>query len=256
MLITPDDPPPVHIFNPAGRASFLLLGDHAGNTVPRGLGQLGLGDEQLARHIAWDIGVAALGEALATALDAVFIRQRYSRLVIDCNRDPHSPQAMAEVSDGTAIPGNRGLTPAGRAARIAEVHAPYHAAIAAELERRDRAGHESVIVSLHSFTPVMGRDARPWQIGILHDGGDACFALSCLRSLESQRDLIIGNNQPYRMDATDYTVPRHAYAARRPYVEIEMRQDLMGSAQGQGVCLAAVRGALEESWPPSHPLGG
>lgn len=227
------DPPQVRLVNPDGRSTFLLIGDHAGNIVPQRLGTLGLDETQRARHIAWDIGVAALGAALSAALDAVFIRQTYSRLVVDCNRSPDAVDAIAEVSDGTTIPGNVALDEAARAARFAEIHEPYHAAIADELARRDSAGDPTILVALHSFTPVFGgAPPRPWQIGILHDRGDASFARACLAVLRGRRDLTVGDNEPYRMDAIDYTVPRHCYSAQRPYVELEVRQDLLAAEGG------------------------
>jgi predicted N-formylglutamate amidohydrolase len=233
MLLGADDPPPVRILNPRGASPFLLIGDHAGNRVPAALDSLGLGEADMTRHIAWDIGIAGLGERLAEALDAVFIAQTYSRLVIDCNRDPQAPAAIPAVSDETSVPANRELTPVDRAARVSSVHAPYQGAIAAELARRDAAGEETILVALHSFTPAMQGVARPWQIGILHAGGDTSFALSTLRLLQARGDLIVGDNQPYIMDGTDYTVPRHAFAARRRYVEIEIRQDLLETPDQQ-----------------------
>jgi predicted N-formylglutamate amidohydrolase len=163
----------------------------------------------------------------------VFIRQTYSRLVIDCNRNPGQADAMPEVSDGTVIPANAGLGDADRAARVAAIHAPYQAAIGAEIARRDAAGMETVLVSLHSFTPSMRGVDRPWAIGILHGGGDERFSIALLRLLEREPGLPVGDNEPYAMDIIDYTVPRHAFQAGRAYVEIEIRQDLLATAEQQ-----------------------
>lgn len=230
-LLGQNDPDPVQIINAGGASDLLLIGDHAGKLVPNALGSLGISDIELARHIGWDIGIAALGQALATALDAVFIRQTYSRLVIDCNRDPAAPDAMPAVSDGTRIPANEGLTDADRAARVAAIHEPYQAAIAAELARRDVAGRRTQLVSLHSFTAVMAGVARPWQVGVLHDKGDLSLTHRTLARLRADPALTVGDNQPYSMDGIDHTVPRHAYPDR-PYVELEMRQDLIGDDAG------------------------
>lgn len=220
----------MRIVNPYGASQYLLIGDHAGNVVPRRLGTLGLDAAERERHIAWDIGIAALGETLSATLDAVFVRQTYSRLIVDCNRAPGAADAIAPVSDATIIPGNHDLDESARAARYAEVHEPYHAAIAAELARRDAAGTNTILVALHSFTPVYGTaPPRPWQVGILHDRGDTSFALACLDVLRSRGDLTVGDNEPYKMDGTDYTVPRHCYPAARPYVEFEVRQDLLAA---------------------------
>ena len=217
------------VINPEGRSPFLLIGDHAGNAVPERLRTLGLSDADRARHIAWDIGVGALGAALAARLDAVFVRQTFSRLVIDCNRDPATADAIPEASDGTKIPGNTGLREVDRAARVAAIHAPYQAAIAAEIGRRAVAGQVTVLISLHSFTPVMAGVRRPWEIGILHDGANDRFALALLDRLRARPGLVVADNEPYRMDATDHTVPRHAFAAGLAYAELEIRQDLLGN---------------------------
>jgi len=232
-LLTAEESPPVRVLNPAGASPFLLLGDHAGNAIPASLASLGLGAADLARHIAWDIGVDGLGPKLAAALDAVFIRQTYSRLVVDCNRDPEAPDAMPEISDGTMIPGNAALTDGARAARIAAIHGPYQAAIAAELDRRHTGGMDTVIVSLHSFTPSMNGKDRPWQIGVLYGGGSTVFAKAVLDLLEKRRVWTVGDNEPYAMDGIDYTIPRHAFAAGLRYVELEIRQDLLATAEQQ-----------------------
>ena len=231
-LLAAGDPAPVRIHNTNGAASFLLIGDHAGNLVPVALAQLGVADDDRVRHIGWDIGVAALGTALARRIDACFIRQIYSRLVIDCNRAPEAVDAIPAISDGTAVAGNADLSPTAREARIAAIHAPYQAAISNELARRDAVGRETALVALHSFTPTMGGVARPWHCGILHDAGDPRFALACLAALRGRGDLVVGDNEPYRMDGIDYTIPRHAFAAGRPYVEVEIRQDLLADESG------------------------
>lgn len=231
-LLGDTDLPPVRIINPQGRSLFLLLGDHAGTAIPASLGTLGLSSGQLRQHIAVDIGVQKLGEALARALDATFICQRYSRLVVDCNRDPVSPEAIPEISDGTVIPGNQNLSAREQAARIAEVHASYHAAIAQHLRERDTAGLETILVSLHSFTPIMRDIARPWDIGVLYAWGNIDFAVSLLKVLMNDDTLVVGDNEPYRMDSTDYTVPLHASPRDCSYVEIEVRQDHLRHEDG------------------------
>lgn len=239
-LLSAEDPPAVRIDNPAGRSTFLLLGDHAGNAVPAKLGHLGISSADLSRHIGWDIGVAELGALLAEALDAVFVHQTYSRLVIDCNRDPAAADAVPETSDGTVVPENRGRSEKERANRLAEIHQPYQAAIADEIARRAALGMTTVLVSLHSFTPVMAGIARPWDVGVLYEGGNTAFALALLKGLARDDALVVGDNQPYRMDDTDHTVPRHAFGSALRYAEIEVRQDLISAPAGQSLWAATL----------------
>jgi predicted N-formylglutamate amidohydrolase len=226
-LLDERDPPPAQVVHEAGRANILFIGDHAGNTIPASLGDLGLLPAERNRHIAWDIGVRALGEHLSTVLDATFIHQSFSRLVIDCNREPGVPASIVEMSDETPVPGNAGLGPAAREERRTAIHEPYHAAIAREIERRTASGARPVLVALHSFTPVMAGRPRPWQLGVLHDRGDTRLSHAMLQRLRREESLTVGDNEPYKMDGTDYTIPRHAYANGAHYLEIEVRQDLL-----------------------------
>lgn len=235
ILLSAGDPPPVSFLNPSGASPFLLIGDHAGNAIPARLGDLGVSAADRTRHIGWDLGIAALGAALSRQLDAVWIAQAYSRLVIDCNRDPAfdaDPNAIVTVSDGTPVPANADLPDAARAARIAEIHAPYQDAIAAEIARRAAAGQPTILVALHSFTPVMGGVPRPWHVGILHDGANDAFARAVLALLHADPVLTVGDNEPYAMDRIDHSIPRHAFAAGLPYVEFEVRQDLLADPAG------------------------
>jgi predicted N-formylglutamate amidohydrolase len=229
-LLADDAPHPAIVRAGSPDCPFVLVADHAGNAIPPGLGDLGLGEADLTRHIAWDIGIAGVADALAERLSAPLVRQRYSRLAIDCNRDPARADAIPEVSDGSAIPGNRGLDDTARAARVAAIHAPYHGAIAAALAGQ---GRPPILVALHSFTPTMNGFARPWHTGVLHDLGDTRFSLAVLAGLRARVDAPVGDNEPYAMDGIDFTVPQHCYAAGRPYAEIEIRQDLIADAAGQ-----------------------
>jgi len=219
------------VLNPGAASPFLLLGDHAGRILPSRLTDLGVPEPELKRHIAWDIGIADLGAQLSERLGATFVRQRYSRLVIDCNRDPARADAIPQVSDGVAIPGNAGLTAAQRQARIDEIAGPYHAAIAAELEARDGRGLPTVLISLHSFTPTMAGFVRPWRFGVLH-AGDSAFSRAALTILRAEVGAdLVGDNQPYRMDEVDFTIPRHCRPRGLDYLELETRQDLLADAE-------------------------
>ena len=229
-LLAEDEPHPAIVRAGSPECPFVLVADHAGNAIPRVLGDLGLGEGDRARHIAWDIGIAGVADALAERLAAPLVRQRYSRLVIDCNRDPARADAVPEISDGSVIPGNAALDDDQRAARIAAIHAPYHAAIAAALSGQKQ---PPIMVALHSFTPVMAGFARPWHAGVLHDRGDTRFSDAVLAGLRARIAAPVGDNEPYAMDGIDFTVPYHCYATGRPYAEIELRQDLIADAAAQ-----------------------
>jgi len=231
-LLTPGEPSPVIVRNAGAASPFLLIGDHAGREIPRALGDLGVAPREMKRHIAWDIGVADLGLRLADMLGASFVSQRYSRLVIDCNRAPQRADSIPTFSDGIAIPGNAGLSQAAADARRRAIHQPYHDRIAHELDRRGHAGLESVLVSLHSFTPQMAGDRRPWGFGVLHDG-DSAFSDAVLERLTAVQARPVGDNLPYRMDEVDYTVPLHARARGLAYLELEIRQDILAKAGGR-----------------------
>jgi predicted N-formylglutamate amidohydrolase len=233
FLLGPDEPQPVTFANEAGGSAFFLACDHGGRAIPRCLGRLGLSEQDTLRHIAWDIGIAGVGRCLSPLLDAAFISQAYSRLVIDCNRDPSVPSSIPEISEDTEIPGNRNLTEADRAARQNTIFRPYHDRIAAALDRRQAEGSAPVLVALHSFTPVFKGVSRPWHVGVLFNR-DARLAQPLLALLRAEGDLTVGENEPYRVgDLTDYTVPVHGERRGLAHVEIEIRQDLIAEPAGQ-----------------------
>lgn len=238
---------PCLVQNPAGRSAFLLIGDHAGCEVPADLDDLGLPQAQLRRHIGWDIGVAELGAQLSLALDAVFIAQRVSRLVIDCNRDPARSDAICTVSDGVVVPGNAALSDPARQARVDQIFTPYHQRIADELSRRAARRRPTLLVALHSFTPVMAGEPRPWRYGVLHLGASP-FSAAVLAGLRQHLGVeAVGDNQPYRMDDTDYTVPHHAVDRGLDYVELEVRQDLLSDAAGVAAAAGLLARVLREA---------
>jgi predicted N-formylglutamate amidohydrolase len=168
-LLAADEPPPFTVDNQPGRSPLLIVADHAGKHFPRRLGQLGLSDAECERHIAWDIGIGAVCRRLGQALNAVVVRQNYSRLVIDCNRMPGSGTSIAELSELTTMPGNIGLSERDKLARVREIFQPYHDRIAGELDRRREAGRPTALISAHSFTPVFKTETRPWHVGVLYN---------------------------------------------------------------------------------------
>ena len=231
-LLSAGDPDPLIVQNLGGSSPLLLVCDHAGRAIPRRLGNLGLKAADMDRHIAWDIGAGALALELGSALDACVVRQAYSRLVIDCNRWPGVHDLVPEVSDGTPIPGNAGLAAAQVRTRLDAIHAPYHDGIAGVLDRRLAEGRSVSVVSVHSFTPEMNGVARPWHVGVLHDGTSA-LSRRMLTLLCGEDGLVVGDNEPYSLGETDYTVPRHAQGRGLDYLELEVRQDLIEDEPGQ-----------------------
>jgi predicted N-formylglutamate amidohydrolase len=247
-LLSSDEPAPVVIDHAQGSSDLFLTCDHAGRRMPVKLGQLGVSDAEMERHIAYDIGARAVAVALADALDATLIRQVYSRLVIDCNREPSVPSSIPEISEVTAIPGNVGLTQAQRDARRAEIFQPYHDAIAAALDARAARGQPTALVAVHSFTPVYKGESRPWQAGLLYNR-DARLSLLLKQMLEAEGGLVIGDNQPYFVsDLTDYTIPVHAERRGLPYLELEIRQDLIATEAGQAEWAARLIRLLPRVW--------
>jgi predicted N-formylglutamate amidohydrolase len=232
-LLDPDEPNPVTLDNEAGSSVFFLTCDHAGRAIPRRLNGLGLAEHETLRHIAWDIGIGGVGRELSRLLDAPVILQTYSRLVIDCNRDPNVPSSIPEISEATEIPGNRGLGAAERFARADAIFHPYHRALAAALDRRAAAHRQSVLIALHSFTPVFRGISRPWDVAVLFNR-DPRLARILAELLRAEGGLVVGENEPYAVsDLTDYTVPVHGERRDLPYVEIEIRQDLITKPAGQ-----------------------
>jgi predicted N-formylglutamate amidohydrolase len=241
-LLGTDEPPPVELVNAGGQSSAVLVCDHAANRVPRRLGCLGLSAVQLADHIGWDPGAADVARRLSALLDAPLVLSGYSRLVIDCNRPLRSAGSIAEQSDGVPVPGNRGLSPWERESRINALYRPYHDAIDRLLDGRTR--RPSLLLSIHSFTPVLNGRPRPWHIGISH-WRDRRLAALMLGVLARSGDFTVGDNAPYPIDADiDYTLPVHGEGRGLPGVMIEIRQDGIRTAAGT----AAWAARLAESY--------
>jgi predicted N-formylglutamate amidohydrolase len=232
-LLAVDEPAPVTVYNENGRSPLLIVADHAGNSVPRALDRLGVSQAEYKRHIAWDIGIAALCRLLADGLDATLVQQNYSRLVIDCNRVPGSESSIPNISELTPIPGNIGLSESQKTARVREIFRPYHDRIETELDRRRQAGRPAALIAMHSFTPVFKGMARPWHAGVLYNR-DPRFAHLLMALLQREQGFVVGDNEPYSVtDASDYTIPVHGERRGLHHVAIEIRQDLIAEEPGQ-----------------------
>jgi predicted N-formylglutamate amidohydrolase len=232
-LLAPDEPAPARVLRDSGTSDFVLTADHAGKTIPRRLGTLGVSAADLERHIAWDIGIAGVTENLSRALDATAALQTYSRLVIDCNRDPSWPSAMPAISEFTEIPGNADLSEADRLARTSEIFLPYHHRIATLLDARAASGRRTILVAMHSFTPVFKGEPRMIEVGVLYFRRTR-LAKAMLELLRNESDLTVGENAPYALtEDSDYSIPFHGERRGLEHVEIEIRQDLITSPAGQ-----------------------
>lgn len=221
---------PLNAVNDGGRSPFVLICEHASQVLPKPLGTLGLPDAEMQRHIAWDIGAEKVSRFLSRLIDAPLMLQRYSRLAFDCNRPPESPDAIPEISELTAIPGNRKLSPQDRLARTSEIYRPFHNGISAFLDRRAAGGMRSIIISIHSFTPVYKGKRRDFELGILHDR-DTRLADMLVKGFSK---VDVRRNEPYGpRDGVLHTLNLHAGVRGLRNAMIEIRNDLIAQERGQ-----------------------
>jgi len=225
-LLDDTDPLPFRVAEGSPTSPYVIAADHAGRVIPRRLGTLGLTAPDLDTHIAWDIGIGGVSQHLAAHLEAFYIAQTYSRLVIDCNRPLSASSSIAQLSEHTVIPGNAHVTPAEAEARALAIVHPYHDRIESELARRERAGQRTIFIAMHSFTPRYKGFDRPWHCGVLYNR-DARLAVPLLDLLRRE-GLDVGDNQPYFVsDDTDYGIPRYGEGRGNLCIELEIRQDLI-----------------------------
>jgi predicted N-formylglutamate amidohydrolase len=244
-LLAPDEAPAARTLNPEGKADLLLICDHASRKVPRALGDLGVPRTEWDRHIAFDIGAEASARILSERFDAPLVVSGYSRLVVDCNRRPEDPTAIPEASDGTSIPGNLGLSAQDRARRLRDLHAPYHASVAAAIARYRAAGRTPRVVSMHSCTPVFKGFERPWHVGVLWKS-DPRLPIPLMKALAEIPGVVVGDNQPYdARDGHGYTMRTHCELAGIPHALIELRQDLVDTRAGAAKWAGLFGDALE-----------
>lgn len=230
-LLSPEEPGPFKILNPLSEAPVLLVCDHASCRFPESLGDMGLDPFARRCHLAIDIGAGPLTEGLAESLCTTAVVQNYSRLVVDCNRQLMDPGAFLEYGDGILVPGNRNLHQEDKDLRAGALYWPYHRAIDEQVERLRNAGPAPAFVSIHSFTPVLNGESRPWQIGVLWDKDQRLRNIF----LEGFRDAgyYVGDNEPYSGKAPqDFTIDHHAEETLLPHIGIEIRQDLVDDDAG------------------------
>ena len=250
MTTLPPDPVerdrPVQFLNAEGQGPGLIICDHASNRIPESHSSLGLDEESLLDHIAWDVGAAELSEALSTRLDMPAILSGYSRLFIDCNRTPDHPELVRAESDGRQIPGNQELTAQDIAARRKRAYEPYHEAIERWLDERLASGSIPVVLSVHSMTrQLKGQPVRPWQVCILWNQ-DGRLAQPLLAALRVQARFVIGDNEPYSARVlAGATRSWHAESRGLPHVILEIRNDLLANAAGIESVASALHAALE-----------
>ena len=229
-LLQQGEESPFIAVNEQGRSPFVLICEHASNTMPKALGTLGLPESELTRHIAWDIGAEKVGRLLSRLMDAPLLLQRYSRLAYDCNRPPESPDSIPEMSELTAIPGNRKLSAEDRLARAREFYRPFHDGVSAVLDKRAAGGQHSLVVSIHSFTPVYKGKPRSVELGILHDR-DATLSSKLIKSFPNIDARL---NEPYGpKDGVLHTLNLHGFTRGLQHAMIEIRNDLVSTERGQ-----------------------
>ena len=225
-------PPPVLHLNAGALSPFLLVCDHASKALPPGYGTLGLPEAELARHIGWDIGAARVTARMADVLNAPAVLSGYSRLLVDYNRATDDPTFICQVSDGTVVPGNRGIDAVERQRRIDEFYEPYHAAVGAAMARLQGHVAAPALISIHSFTPVMRARPRPWHVGVLWNK-DPRIAVPLMRHLAAEPGLVVGDNEPYSgRDNVGHTIRAYGAELGLPHVLVEVRQDLIGDETG------------------------
>jgi len=219
--------------NPEGTGPFVIVCDHASNSISGDYKSFGFDDDALQTHIAWDPGALAVARHLSAKLDAPLFWPDVSRLVIDCNRAPEASSLIVAESEGRSVPANRGLSEAERSRRLDRIHTPYHEAIDACLTRRLAARLPTALVAIHSFTPVYLGRARPWQVGIVFDD-DRRLSDLLIHGLKADKALTVGLNEPYSpADQVYYTVSRHAGPLRLAATMIEIRNDGIDDELGE-----------------------
>lgn len=227
-LLVAGDPKPFVILNETSAHQVLLICEHAGRSIPGSLGNLGLAHEDLRRHIAYDIGAKEVATMMAEQMNAPLVMQNYSRLVIDCNRPVDAEDAIPERSDYTVIPGNCNLDAQSRQSRIDEIFTPFHDAVSALLDQKQ----PSAAFAIHSFTPVLNDERRPWDLTFLfrNDTSTSKALADAVKQIDPKCK--IGMNKPYTIeDGADWFVPYHGERRGLAHSLIEIRNDHLDSEE-------------------------
>ncbi|KKB13084.1 hypothetical protein VE25_03810 [Devosia geojensis] len=236
----------VEVTNANGSGPFVIVCDHASNRIPERYGDMGLSAIERVSHIAWDPGALAVSRALSELTDAPLVASMVSRLVIDCNRDLDAPDLIWTLSEATRIEANEGLSETERAYRIEHFHRPFHDAIDAVLDARRDAGRETVLVCMHSFTPIYLGVARPWPIGLIHAHDSRLTVALGAALLAESPSLNIGWNEPYAaLNGVTLTLEKHGDARGLPATMIEIRNDELLEAEGVALWAGRIERGLE-----------
>ncbi len=243
-LLINKDPAPVELIGVSAPGPGILICEHGGRHVPCKLDNLGLAASTMDEHIAYDIGAEATARLIANRLSVPLLIQRYSRLVIDCNRPPTAVDSMPALIHGTTVPGNRDLSDVDKQQRVDEIFTPYNNALTALIESIECRW----AISIHSFTAKLNGKQRPWEIGFLYrqDNKTSTKLASYLQSHYS--DLNIGLNQPYTIDdASDWFVPQHGERLGIQHSLIEIRNDQIQTHEGQLHWAGLIAEAIEQT---------
>ena len=212
------------ILNPNGTFPVVLTCEHASCVLPPEYGTLGLPADELRRHIGWDIGARAVVQEVIQHIDSTAILSQYSRLLIDCNRDLSDAGLIIPESDGTRVPANRHLTEAEQQRRITQFYQPYHAAIDHVLAQKTPA--PVLLLSVHSFTPVLGEKKRSFDLGILFDRYED-LAREFGQGLGHAGYRVRGNEPYSGYEGLIFSARSHGERHNLVYLEIEINNGLL-----------------------------
>ena len=201
----------------------LIIADHASNYVPKENNNLGLPISFLNQHIAFDIGVKELILDLSNRLKCKVIQGKYSRLLIDLNRDLDDPTVIPVIVDRKIIPGNIRLSKSEVKLRVKKIYKKYHN----EIDRTIKTENVKVILSIHSFNPIFKNKKRHLEFGILSNE-DKNLSSIIIDQLRLQK-LNVGDNKPYKGNLIGDSMYRHGLRNKLPHALIEVRNDLLSN---------------------------